>query len=241
MLLKELAALPEQISSMEEEIELLQQTYGKSMTEGNPDYFILNTEPITRWNNKTDEIWVQIKNGSSLKYWNDNNITLVKEAFLEWQEGINNKIKFIFVDDKSPYDVQVTWLESTFIQDNMDAGGGNSYDDDGKVMLKNDICLSLVDPDSIPFPANVLRTIALHEIGHVLGIRWHSDEAHDVMFYAKSNSVFNEARHLTSRDINTFFVTYKHKPDITNPVGKHLSEIKPLLDWEIGPSDPFEF
>lgn len=53
---------------------------------------------------------------------------------------------------------------------------------------------------------NRIRTISLHEIGHVLGLTGHTANPNDAMFY--SATIADEWRNLSARDANTMTRLY---------------------------------
>jgi hypothetical protein len=99
----------------------------------------------------------------------------VREAFGEWTDA-GLPLRFVFVDHARDAEIQVRWT------DRLDRKTGNTVwrvDRDGW-MRGSDVLLATHLGDGRPLDARSLRAIALHEIGHALGLA-HSDDRHDVM------------------------------------------------------------
>ena len=99
----------------------------------------------------------------------------VREAFGEWTDA-GLPLRFVFVDHARDAEIQVRWT------DRLDRKTGNTVwrvDRDGW-MRGSDVLLATHLGDGRPLDARSLRAIALHEVGHALGLA-HSDDRHDVM------------------------------------------------------------
>jgi hypothetical protein len=125
--------------------------------------------------------------------------------------------------DERGADVKVLWAARIAHDQIGEAAGVNEYQTWGKFIAKNDIKLAVLYDNGMPYTPAVLQSTALHEIGHMLGLKAHSENPNDIM-YGKSQAVdWSEVRHLTARDIKTLHMIYESKPDYTNPEGVHLS------------------
>jgi predicted Zn-dependent protease len=135
-----------------------------------------------------------------------------KEAFETWTKVSGNKIRFQFVQSKSA-DIVVSWVSSNAGFNNPKEAGNASVDyrtsGSGKRTLKNpgdiahaSIKLMTKDINHNDWLSGQLRQLALHEIGHSLGIFGHSNNPSDIMYGEKG------ATDLTDRDINTVNILY---------------------------------
>ncbi len=196
-----------------------QQTASMSM---NPpayagDYFHLQKK-IIRWSDQTKFVLVYIGAPSHLPDWQPWNPQIIKDAFGEWQRAMNNRLIFVFMNDTTQTDMVVNWWNVTAPNVESGASGFNTGKMWGKYLAQNDIYISLHGPNGELHSPGQLYGIALHEIGHSLGIKTHSDRPDDIMY-----PVTTERSHLSQRDINTILRVYASKPDYTNPPGYHLS------------------
>ena len=132
---------------------------------------------------------------------------IVMRAFKEW-ETQTNTAKFFYVDT----DRKIPKIIVRF-QDN------NSYGSDSNLSHAVGVTHSFT-PRGFYATANVvifmynpitnerlsddkIYAIALHEIGHALGLK-HSENPKDIMYYS-----LNSTRHLTENDLKQFFKIYK--------------------------------
>ena len=134
----------------------------------------------------------------------------VREAFKVWQEATYGRIAFVFVNEEK--DAQIRVYFRTAISQNQSlledsefvAGNSKSYYKNGFI-VKSDIFLLKLNPiTGKALPKNEVFTTALHEIGHAVGLRGHSDKASDVMSPKRST-----LRSLSERDKNTVLLLYR--------------------------------
>lgn len=128
---------------------------------------------LDRWNASVDE---------PIRVWIDDpprgypdHAPVVAGAFRDWT-AIGLPVRFVFVDRRDAAQVRVTWHDSP------NRRTGNTVwrvDNDGW-MRGSDVVLAARFADGRPLDPMSVRAIALHEVGHVLGLS-HSTDAHDIM------------------------------------------------------------
>lgn len=119
---------------------------------------------------------------------------VVQGAFREWFEtGVPVEFRFIF--DSARADVHVTWVDR---YESRTSGRTRWARDEHGWILGGGIELALHQPDGRALESRAVRAIALHEVGHLLGLD-HSPDQRDIMAADVRVSELSEADHLTVR------------------------------------------
>ncbi len=186
-----------------------------------PNYLqnaLINGHIVQRWNNDTKVINISIESGSGVADWRPEDVSILKSAFTEWQNALGQKIKFAYTHDSNKTDILVTW-------ENRSEGLEVGHQDitwNNNTLTNADIVITLSNPQGRVFTNGELRHIALHEIGHALGIRGHSGNPNDIMYPSLQANI----THLSARDIATIRDLYQMKADIANPQNIHLLQFR---------------
>lgn len=191
------------------------------------DYFHRQRK-IYRWSDQTKFVLVHISAPQHLPDWRPENVEAVKAAFAQWQQAMGNRVMFVFMNDTANVDVTIHWWNTVSTNVEKGACGLNKTETWGKYISKNDVFISLHGEDGAPWSPDQVYSTALHEIGHMLGIKEHSDNPNDVMAAASATT------QLTARDINTMKRIYARKADYTNPPGYHLSHFEAFKQTQKG-------
>jgi len=125
----------------------------------------------------------------------------VRSAFQRWQEA-GVPVRFNLEADSSSAEVRVQWR----IQFEGDRSGQTDlqWDEDGQ-LSGGVVVLATFDIKGQPFGPDDIRVLALHEIGHLIGLD-HSPDPGDIM-YAQP-----KVRDLSPRDIRTASLLYDLAP-----------------------------
>lgn len=132
---------------------------------------------LTRWpERKQRPLRVWVSEGSELAAWNPEFANQVRDAFASW-EAAGIPLSFTYVTDSASADVHVTWIDRF----NEPISGKTLWSRDERWWIVDaDITLALHHRDGDPLDVPQVRAIALHEIGHLLGLD-HTADAANIM------------------------------------------------------------
>lgn len=132
---------------------------------------------LARWpERRTDPLRIWVQPVSPVVDWSPGNVSLVHDAFLAWQEaGI--PLSFTFVVDSASATVHIAWIDRF----NEPISGKTlwAHDDHGWIVDAN-ILLAVHHRNGDPLDTAAMRAIALHEVGHLLGLD-HTGDSTNVM------------------------------------------------------------
>jgi hypothetical protein len=129
---------------------------------------------IARWPNRRDRplrVWVQ--RAAHLPTWEPGHVQQVRGAFGEWA-AVGIPVPFSFGADSASADVHVTWVEQFAEQI---SGKTVWARNESWWIVDGDITIALRHSGGEPLDGAAIRAIALHEVGHLLGLDHTADPA----------------------------------------------------------------
>ncbi|GAC1517300.1 MAG: hypothetical protein NVS1B4_16990 [Gemmatimonadaceae bacterium] len=157
---------------------------------------------LARWPERTKDplrVWVQPQ--SRVADWEPVFADRVRTAFAEWSVcGI--PVRFAFTSDSARADVHVTWLDHF---DEPISGKTKWARDENWWIVDGDIAIAVHHNGGEPLDDSAIHAIALHEVGHLLGLD-HTADSTNIM------TPRVRARSLTSADRATMRLLYELPP-----------------------------
>lgn len=137
----------------------------------------LRDSALSRWPDRTARplrVWVD--ESGVLPGWNPDFTSAVRDAFSTWSEA-GLPVRFDFVLDSATADIHVRFTEQLA---NGISGKTVWSRDANWWLVSSDIALALVHPSGGDVTPPQMRAIALHEVGHLLGLD-HAESADNIM------------------------------------------------------------
>ncbi|CAN5494237.1 hypothetical protein BH09GEM1_BH09GEM1_11390 [soil metagenome] len=157
----------------------------------------------SRWReNQYDSVRVWIAPGEEVPFWQSADREVARDAFHEWSAA-GAPVRFVFVADSARADIHVIWRDS--LPDSR-AGQVTRFTDNRGWLRTATIELSTRGMTGKPQRTSIVHAVALHEVGHLLGLE-HSDDERDIM------AAWVTGATLTPRDISTMRALYEVADD----------------------------
>ena len=159
-----------------------------------------------RWRNRSTEPLVVFISGGGVPGYSEDLRSAVREAFVRWERVGAIPVVFSFVRDSTQAEVVVKWVESFAIRR---TGQAEVKWDPNGWLVGGLLTIATHQNDGRAVSREVAYTVALHEIGHCLGLG-HIENRQAIMF----NTFFTNypKRALHADDINALRGLYAEPP-----------------------------
>jgi predicted Zn-dependent protease len=181
-----------------------------------------------RWTKESMPLKVYIEKTSNVSGFKNTFPVYAAKAFRQWKVDTRELVDFVIVNNKNDADIIVSWADKLRKEDIMETARGHGFVW-GVTKIGNPTQIILVTKhplnDNHPLSENVLYMIALHEIGHSLGLWWHTTDTKDIMYpdFIVPSTTANGSRlianhnkgTLSRRDIQNLMALYNNNNVIT--------------------------
>lgn len=176
---------------------------------GHDDYLESMVERgVTRWPRSRIPISVYINDGSKVAGYKDSFRIVLKRSFEDWSRASAARISVSFVDKPESASLKCYWTDKlTDLKNPSEAGEARVFVDQNGINNVEIWFLTQPISKSMPLTDNVFRVIALHEVGHALGLSGHTKNPDDIMFY--STTFKDSWRELSGRDSRSIMRLYQ--------------------------------
>lgn len=139
-------------------------------------------------------------------------LDMVAAAFKQWESV--GCFRFQFVSSDSDADIVCLWVDQASALSNPAEGGEARLTFKGNSILKAKLSLLTVRGNGVAASPSEICSVALHEIGHCLGIVGHSPVPCDIMYFS-INSEAGAGAVISSRDAETLRQLYPSEQMLT--------------------------
>src|SRR6202165_2647059 len=156
---------------------------------------------LRRWDNRSlspIRVWLAPTTAANFK---PSFLDAIRAAFAQWTSA-GVPVRFNFDADSTQAEVTVRWR----IQLETERTGQTdvTWDENGHIQTAV-VTIATFDPKGRPMEPDDVRVVALHEVGHLLGLD-HSKDSTDLMFPTA------KVRELSDRDVRTALLLYQLSP-----------------------------
>lgn len=163
---------------------------------------------LTRWPKSRIPISVYITDGSKVDGYRDSMKNILRRCFDDWAKASDGGVTFVFASSPEQARLKCYWTnDRASLKNSSEAGDARVYEDQSYISNADIWFLTQPLTKSMPLTDNVFRMVALHEVGHALGLSGHTSNPEDIMFF--STTFKDSWRDLSGRDSRTIRRLYQ--------------------------------
>lgn len=173
---------------------------------------------ITRWAipEMPLKVWIE-RSPQGIRNFQPAFIAQVPRAMDAWMGVMDGHLSYEIVNSREEADIRVSWT-NTIDTKGHNADGGTAYTAGimvprirDEMLQYTEVKIATFDILGNPQTSDVIYAVAIHELGHALGLMGHSDEPGDIM-YAQNQHISKPSQ----RDITTLRKLYSMAADLNN-------------------------
>ncbi len=191
-------------------------------------FYVISKHGIMRWPVNAMPLRVYIKPGDTTDGYRPVFSQLLQQSFTDWSEASQGHVRFAFIDNPTNAQVICSWTSDKSDMTRLSEGGHALVIPEGHDIRRAEIIILTKGTNNENLSDQFFKRVALHEIGHTLGITDHSTDPSDMMYGAPPPTTLECA--LTTRDKNTLLLLYSLNQSAVNHSVINIDSMLPDRD-----------